>query len=388
MQVTIPRWAQAVGIPLVVLLAVFAGRAVSHALFVFLLAALVALLLNPLVEALRRLRVPRPIGAPLVYLTFLAIIVVLFVVGLPPLARQGRELVDRAPQWIDQAGQRMTSFQIYLDKRNVPVDVQALGKQLSDWLQTQGLKSAGTVLNFGVGVVGGLATFVIMLFVSFYMLVDGRRITRYLACMLPGEDVTMHQYLDGLQVSFTRFVKGQSLLGLSVGLAAGLGVWTLGWDVVGIWPEGSRYALLFGVWAGATEVIPYVGPWLGAFPVVVLALFHSPVTALWVALIYFMVQMLENHILVPNIMGATVGVHPLVVMFALLAAAEVGGILGMLAVLPVLAMLKHTLTFFDLRLSKAPWVAEDGVVHVPADLSGSPRTAPIHDGEDTGRPVS
>ncbi len=388
MQVTIPRWAQAVGIPLVVLLAVFAGRAVSHALFVFLLAALVALLLNPLVETLRRLRVPRPIGAPLVYLTFLAIIVVLFVVGLPPLARQGRELVDRAPQWIDQAGQRMTSFQTYLDKRNIAVDVQALGRQSSDWLQTQSLESAGTVLNFGVGVVWGLTTFVLMLFVSFYMLVDGQRITRYLARMLPGEDVTMHQYLDGLQVSFTRFVKGQSLLGLSVGLAAGLGVWTLGWDVVGIWPEGSQYALLFGVWAGATEVIPYVGPWLGAFPPVVLALFHSPVTALWVALIYFMVQMLENHILVPNIMGATVGVHPLVVMFALLAAAEVGGILGMLAVLPVLAMLKYTLTFFDLRLSKAPWVVEDGVVPVPADLSVPPRTASIHDGEDTGRPVS
>jgi predicted PurR-regulated permease PerM len=387
-QVTIPRWAQAVGAPLVVLLAVFAGRAVGHALFVFLLAALVALLLNPLVEALRRLRVPRPIGAPLVYLTFLAIIVVLFVVGLPPLMRQGRGLVERAPEWIDQAGQRMTSFQTYLDNRNIAVDLQALGKQLSDWLQTQGLKSAGTVLNFGVGVVGGLATFVLMLFVSFYMLVDGRRITRYLARMLPGDDATMHQYLNGLQISFTRFVKGQSLLGLSVGLAAGLGVWSLGWDVVGIWPEGSQYALLFGVWAGITEVIPYVGPWLGAFPPVVLALFHSPVTALWVALIFFIVQMLENHILVPNIMGATVGVHPLVVMFALLAAAEVGGILGMLAVLPLLALVKHTLTFFDLRLSKAPWIAEDGVIPVPADPSGSSGTGPIHDAQDAGRPVS
>lgn len=372
MQVTIPRWAQAVGIPLVVLLAVYAARAVGHALFVFTLAAMMALLLNPLVEALRRLRVPRAVGAPLVYLTFVAIVVVVFVVGLPPLVQQGRELVGRAPEWIDQAGQQMTSFQTYLDKRHIAVDLQALVQQVSDWMQTEGLKSAGTVLNFGVGVVGGLVTFVLLVFVSFYMLVDGRRIIRYLAHVLPGDDDTMSQYLNGLQVSFTRFVKGQSLLGFSVGLAAGLGVWILGWDVVNIWPEGSQYALLFGVWAGITEVIPYVGPWLGAFPPVVLALFHSPATALWVALIYFIVQMLENHILVPNIMGATVGVHPLVVMFALLAAAEVGGILGMLAVLPLLAMLKHTLTFFDLRLSKAPWVAEDGVVAEPVDPAGSP----------------
>jgi len=360
---------------------------VGHALFVFLLSGLVALLLNPLVEALRRLRVPRQVGAPLVYLTFGAIIVVVFVVGLPPLVRQGQELVDRAPDWITQAGESMTSFQVYLDQRHIAVDLQALGQQLSDWLQTQGFKSAGTVFNFGVGVVGGLATFVLMLFVSFYMLVDGRRITRYLAHVLPGDDATMHRYLDGLQTSFTRYVKGQSLLGLSVGLAAGLGVWSLGWDVVGIWPEGGQYALLFGVWAGITEVIPYVGPWLGAFPPVVLALFHSPVTALWVALIFFIVQMLENHILVPNIMGATVGVHPLVVMFALLAAAEVGGILGMLAVLPLLAMLRHTLTFFDLHLSRAPWIAEDGVV-VSVDALGPPAPAAMPEAEDAGDPVS
>lgn len=385
MQVTIPRWVQAVGVPLAVLLAVYAGRAVGHALSVFLFAALLALLLNPLVEGLRRMKVPRIVGAPLVYLTVLAIVVVVFAVGLPPLIRQGRELVDRAPQWVDQAGQSMTSFQVYLDKRNVAVDLQALGMQMGDWLQKQGLSSAGTVLNFGAGVVGGLASFVLVLFVSFYMLVDGRRITRYLARHLPGDDATVHRYLDGLQVAFTRFVKGQSLLGLSVGLAAGLGVWVLGWQAVDIWPEGSKFALLFGVWAGLTEVIPYIGPWLGAFPAVVLALFHSPVTALWVALIYFMVQMLENHVLVPNIMGATVGVHPLVVMFALLAAAEVGGIFGMLAVLPLLAMFKHTLTFFDLRFSRAPWIVEDGVVPV---ATGAPRPSQPRDAtEGPGGPI-
>ena len=155
MQVTIPRWVQAVGIPLAVLLAVYAGRAVGHALSVFLFSALLALLLNPLVEALRRMKVPRIVGAPLVYLTVLAIVVVVFVVGLPPLIRQGRELVDRAPQWFDQAGQSMTSFQAYLDKRNIAIDLQALGVQMGGWLQTQGLSSAGTVLNFGAGVVGG-----------------------------------------------------------------------------------------------------------------------------------------------------------------------------------------------------------------------------------------
>ena len=191
-------------------------------------------------------------------------------------------------------------------------------------------------------------TFLIVIIISFYMLVDGRRISEYLARALPVDDEVVAEYLRGLQTSFVRFMKGQTLLAFSVGLAAGLGVWVLGWDVVDIWPEGAAYAFLFGVWAGVTEVIPYVGPWLGALPPVLLALFHSYEAALWVALIFFLVQLLENHILVPNIMGTTVGVHPLVVIFALLAGAEVAGILGMLTVLPLLAMLKHT-TFLPHR---------------------------------------
>jgi hypothetical protein len=200
------------------------------------------------------------------------------------------------------------------------------------------------------------------------MLLDGARIHRYLRRVLPGDDETAEAYLEGLQLSFTRYVKGQLLLATSVGLAAGFGIWALGWDVIGIWPEGSRYALLFGFWAGITEVIPFVGPFLGAAPPVLLALFNSPSTALWVALVYFVVQQVENHILVPNIIGSSVGVHPLVVIFALLAGAQVGGILGMLAVLPVLAMLKHTLDFYQLRLSRASWVGEDGLA-----LTAQPR---------------
>jgi predicted PurR-regulated permease PerM len=82
--------------------------------------------------------------------------------------------------------------------------------------------------------------------------------------------------------------------------------------------------------------------------------------------------------LVPNIMGTTVGVHPLFVIFALLAGAEVGGILGMLAVLPLLAMLKHTLDIYHLDLSRAPWIGDDGVVSMPVDVSGTPSQTADH----------
>jgi hypothetical protein len=86
--------------------------------------------------------------------------------------------------------------------------------------------------------------------------------------------------------------------------------------------------------------------------------------ALVVAIAYLVIQQLESHILAPNIVGSSVGVHPLLVIFALLAGAQIGGVLGMLAALPILAMLKHTYTFYDLKLSKSTWVGEDGAVMV------------------------
>jgi predicted PurR-regulated permease PerM len=83
------------------------------------------------------------------------------------------------------------------------------------------------------------------------------------------------------------------------------------------------------------------------------------------------IQQLEGHILAPNIVGSSVGVHPLIVIFALLVGAEIGGILGMIASLPLLALLRHTLTFYDFRLSRAPWAGDDGIALIPA-RSGAP----------------
>jgi predicted PurR-regulated permease PerM len=361
LHITVPRWGQFLLIPLVVVVILFLLPRMSHALFVFVMATLLALLLNPIVESLRRVFLPRAIGVPLVYLTFAALMVLLTLLGVPPLIDQAARLLALTPQWLVELDDWMSDLQVYLATLGLDVDLQSTLDRSIGWLESRSLSSAGTLFTYTIDVVGSIATFLLVIIISFYMLIDGRRIHRYLRRIVPGDEVTGGEYLDGLQTSFTRYIKGQLLLATSVGLAAGLGVWALGWEVIGIWPEGSQYALLFGVWAGVTEVIPYVGPFLGAAPPVFLALFHSPTAALWVAGIYLAVQQLENHILVPNIIGSSVGVHPLVVIFALLAGAQIAGIIGMLTVLPLLAMLRHTLDFYQVRLSRAAWIADDGI---------------------------
>jgi predicted PurR-regulated permease PerM len=369
--ITIPRWAQAVLIPVAIILGLYFMKVASHAVFVFLMSTVVALFLNALVLGMGRLKVPRWVAVPVVYLAFVAAVVVLFIFLGPPLIRQFQRLFDAIPGWLDDFNKILANLQTWIGKHNISVKLQINTSVIVNWLQSTGSKTVGTLFSVGVSLAGMVINIFLTVVCSFYMLIDGKRILRFLCRLAPGEPQVREAYVRGLQNAFSRFVRGQALLGATVGLACGLAIWILSWHVVGVWPEGGQYALLFGVWAGLTEVIPYVGPYLGAVPPVIAAFFHSPLTAVWIIIVYMVIQQLEGHVLAPNIVGSSVGVHPLVVIFALVAGAQIGGILGMIAALPLLAMLKHTLTFYDFKMSKAPWAGDDGIALIPA-RSGAP----------------
>jgi len=373
--ITVPRWVQAILIPVAIFVAIYFAKAASHAVFVFLISAVVALLLNPVVLAMKRIRTPRWLAVPVVYLAFVGVVVVLVVLFGPPLVRQFQRLFESIPGWLTDLNRLLADLQAWLATNNVEVDLQLNTTSIVNWLQDNGPASIGTLFSLGMSLVGVIINALLTVVVSFYMLMDGRRIHRFIMRLAPGTPEVKEQYTNGLQTSFSKFVRGQALLGASIGLACGLAIWILSWDVVGIWPEGGQYALLFGFWAGITEVIPYVGPFLGAVPPVVAAFFHSPMTALWIIIIYVVIQQLESHILAPNIVGSSVGVHPLVVIFALLAGAQLGGFVGMIAALPLLSLIRHTLTFYHFRMSRGPWAGDDGIALIPA-RSGAPPPRP------------
>ena len=149
------------------------------------------------------------------------------------------------------------------------------------------------------------------------------------------------------------YVKGQLALSVIIGASSGIGVWILG--MTGLFPNGGKYALIFGVWAGVTELIPYVGPWLGAAPPVLYALVQHPLSALWVVLLFLGIQQLEGHVVVPKVMGHSLRLHPLLVIFGLLAGGEIYGFPGILVALPLLAAARAVWEFFSERLTLEPW---------------------------------
>jgi predicted PurR-regulated permease PerM len=149
------------------------------------------------------------------------------------------------------------------------------------------------------------------------------------------------------------YVRGQLLFSLAMGSGAGLGLWLFG--VLGIFPDGRTYALAFGIFFGLMEMIPFVGPFLGALPPILVAFFQDPLTALWVGLLFLALQQIEGHVVAPQIFGHTLRINPLLVIFALLLGGQIYGFAGALVALPLAAVLRETVDYLRRHLVLEPW---------------------------------
>ena len=156
-----------------------------------------------------------------------------------------------------------------------------------------------------------------------------------------------------MEQAVASYVKGQFLLSLIIGVSVGVGLWLL--DIVGLMPNGGKYAAAFGAWAAFTELIPYLGPVARRRAAGLYALFQHPLSALWVALIFLGIQQLEGHVVVPKVMGSSLRLHPLLVIFGLLAGGEIYGFAGILVALPLLAAGRAAWEFFSERVELARW---------------------------------
>jgi predicted PurR-regulated permease PerM len=381
--IQIPRWAQLVLLPLLLLLAWTVAGAVRHVLFLFLVALLIALLLNPLVRGLGRAWLPRGPAVALVYLAFAAV-VALAILGLATVVvQQTRSAAHRVDNYFTTdsghpprtgAEQDLARFQGWLDHNHLSsVHVQHQGQKFLNQVGTKDVqKYTSKALRWaegaGVAVVTLLFDAFLVVVVSIYMLLDMQRLTDAIDRRFPPHG--RGGFIVRMEQAVASYVKGQLLLSLIIGVSSGVGLWILG--IVGLMPHGGRYAAAFGAWAGATELIPYIGPWLGAAPPVLYALVQHPLSALWVVLLFLGIQQLEGHVVVPNVMGRSLRLHPLLVIFGLLAGGEIYGFPGILVALPLLAAGRAAWEFFAERIELAPWDAAHPLAEIGVDTRQGP----------------
>jgi predicted PurR-regulated permease PerM len=383
-KIQIPRWIQLVGLPVLLILAwIVAGR-VFHVVFLFLVALLIALLLDPIVKRissvpLGRFRIRRGISVALVYLAFAAALIAV-IWGLATV------VVDQTKT----AANRFDAYFTTLHGQPPRTDADRDVDRLQHWLDTHGLgsikiqerghrwvkqirekdvgKYTHRVVRFVEGAAISIGKFlfaaVVVLVVSIYMLLDFDRLARSIDRRFPPPPGS-EPLLVRMERAVAGYVKGQFLISVIIGASAGLGMWLLG--ALGWVPGADKYAWLFGGWVALMELIPYLGPWLGAIPAGIYALVVHPISLLWVTILFLIIHQIEGHIVVPNVMGSALRLHPLLVIFGLLAGGEIYGLAGILVALPLLAAGRAMYEFFSERVQLEPWAA-GGPVDVPVEV--------------------
>jgi predicted PurR-regulated permease PerM len=351
-----PSWAQLFLIPGALVTLWILGTYVGRALFIFLTSSVIALLLNPVVRALRRARIPRGLAVLIVYLGFIVVLAGAALAVYGPAKNQVEDIRANLPQYSDEAQQHVDDLQRWFDRRGIDVNVQQRLNSAINSLRDRGQEIADNFVGYSLDVVGKLITFIIIIVASIYMLLDARRITMFAQKVFGPE---AGAFLRGVERNLASYLRAQVLVCLIIGVSAGVILWIYG--VTGVFPQGSTYAIAFALWVFVAEFIPYVGPVLGAVPPTLLALFTSPITALWVVIAFIGIHQLEGHVVVPKVMGHSLRLHPLLVIFGLLAGGEIYGFPGILVALPLLAAARAVWEFFSERIAFAAWQADEPV---------------------------
>ncbi len=299
-------------------------------------------LLNPFVTRLRKMGLPRPLGAVVSYLLFGGLLTALIVLTAPIISQQAEALGAQIPviandalDFIERTGMALGFDVQFLTYEDLIAQVtQQPDEQLTEDLQ--GL--AGTVISFLGSLAEAVALLIVTPVIAFYLLIDAPRLSEELQELVPPqyqEELTALGH--NLSKALGGFVRGQLFVALIVGLMAGTGLYFLG---VELW-------LILGLIAGLTNLVPFVGPWISGVLATMVALVLGDLgLAVAVALLFLAVQQVDNHIISPLVLRATVKLHPALIILALLVGGSLGGVLGLLLAVPITAFGKVLVSHF------------------------------------------
>lgn len=303
-----------------------------------------AYLLSPAVNSLERYGVSRVIAILFLYVIIISLIVLLIVYVAPKLSTEFGTLAEKLPGYMQKGRQLFLEYQHRLRHVRVPTSINDTIFNNLERIQNGIIDFVSAAADWVLGLFGKIAAAFVVPILAFYLLRDSRQIQGFVLGLLPRRQrQPMLQLARRVDRVLGAWIRGQMLVSLVVFVLSFVGLMLVGMD----------FALVLGIFSGITNFIPYFGPILGAIPGVALALLQSPYTALKVAVVYTLVQQLESGVISPQIMGHSIGLPPLVIIIALLAGGQFGGIVGMIFAVPVAAILKVIISFaMDMRADR------------------------------------
>lgn len=309
-----------------------------------LIAGFLYYLLNPIVKLLERIKVKRIVGIAIVMILLLGLMVLTILMGIPMLIDQTTNLVSGIPDFVRE----LETYALLLAEEPwmQQIDIQAALNSFELWLRGISSQFLSGIVS-GVG--GAIAMFTEIAFVSitvpvilFYMLYDGKKFLPFVVDLTPVKfKENVREMIIQTDATISSYISGKGMASLLVGVLL-----FILYSIVRM-PS----AFLLSVFAAITNFIPYVGPFIGAGPAVIVGLIESPGRALLAATFVLIVQQLDGNLFTPFFVGKSLSIHPLTVILILLASANIAGLIGMLIGVPLFAIIK-TIATYSIKMIK------------------------------------
>lgn len=307
----------------------------------FLLAFALAYLLSPLVDGLEKKGIGRKPAIAVIFIGIIGVLGVSLFLILPVLYNELAKLTVVLPQTMQELGHSIENLRTQFKTSGLPNRVALvldghLG-QGEEWLAAKISWFLGTLPE----TLASLSLYILSPILAVYFLADWNKLENSFIRVIPQKwRLEWQRLLVDINHVVRLFIRENLMVAVIVGAMTGLGVKLAGMD----------YALLIGIIGGLLDLIPYFGPLIGAVPAILLALTKSTWMAVKVALVILIVQQIEGNVISPKLMGDSVKLHPLWIVFALLAGEELAGFWGMLLAVPFAAVLKVIIRHIYLRL--------------------------------------
>ncbi|MCL6602464.1 MAG: AI-2E family transporter [Paenibacillus sp.] len=323
-----------------------------------LLSGIAYYLLNPLVDRLeRKSKVKRVYGIIMLYLVIAGIITLFLLTVIPMLRSQLIGLIDNFPRYSNQIQEEFVSLTgselFFKIQQNVGTDVSDITSRVTTWVTTFLNNALNGVGNF----VGTLTEIVLAVvttpFILFYLLRDGKRLPDFILKFIPTSlQPQSRMVMSEMNSQVASYIRGQIIVSCCIGALL-----YIGYLIIGL-----EYSLVLAIAAACTAVVPYLGPAIAITPALVVAMVTSPFMLLKMIIVWTAVQLIEGKFISPQIMGKTLKIHPITIIFVIIFAGKMFGIFGIILAVPGYAVLKvvvtHVYQWFRFRSGLYPPIDE------------------------------
>lgn len=353
--IALRAWA-IIGIVVLIVGALWLLARISLVLTPFLFAVLVVFVLRRPVDELAARGLSRGLAVTFCYLVGATIVTFVGIFIVPPLVSQARDFLDDFPRYYLAARDLWFDLQRQYTNLEIPEWVQdaalasrqSITEQIASWSRA----AAGLVVTLGGQVVGFVFNLFLSLALAFFVLRDLPTLKREVIVLGGRRQDDVIEVIARVTFVVEGWIKGQSLIAMIVGVATWLGL-----EVLGV-----PYALIIGLIAGVTNLIPYLGPFVGGAIAAISASFVSPALVVYTLLYIIVIQQLESLFLQPRVMSDHVHLHPVLVVFSLLIGAMVAGLAGMLFAVPVAAVINTVFVYYFEKNTHSELATEGGAL--------------------------